>query len=412
MRAFVALNVLFGIKSLPETRLYWSKDKFLGVPTVQKIMPRNRFEKIRQYLHLNNRENMLRREDPAHDKLFKVRPLLDALSATFREEYQPSKFVSIDEGMVKYKGRLGFKQYMPMKPVKRGIKVWVLAHATNGYVCAMQVYTGKHGGQTEHGLGHRVVSDLVGELAGNKYHIFCDNFFTSVRLAQDLLADNLYLCGTTRANRTDFPADLKPNKPEVKALRRGESIFQRKGNIVATVWKDKKAVSFISTQCNVRGDETVRRKQKDGTFIEVPTIPAVTLYNKYMGGVDHSDQMRQYYETSRRAQKWWRYLFWFGFDVSVVNAHILMQMADNHPNLTQLQFRIELAKGLIGEFSSRQHTVQHGALQAGHWPVKMTKGRCKRCLKDRKTTFCRMGCELCGMRFCLDCFKNHNIADL
>ena len=94
-----------------------------------------------------------------------------------------------------------------------------------------------------------------------------------------------------------------------------------------------KNLSFISTQCDVTGDETVRRKEEDGTYIEVPTIPAVTLYNKYMGGVDRSDQMRQYYETSRWAKKWWRYLFWFCLDVSIVNAHILMQIADNHPHL-------------------------------------------------------------------------------
>ena len=65
-----------------------------------------------------------------------------------------------------------------------------------------------------------------------------------------------------------------------------------------------------------------------------------------MGGVDHSDQMRQYYDTSRRANKWWRYLLWFCLDVSIVNAHILMQIADNHPNFTQLQFRIEMVKML------------------------------------------------------------------
>ena len=130
MRAFIALNVLFGVKSLPETRLFFG-------PRIRKL--RNRFEKIRQYLHLNNRENMLPREDPNFDKLFKIQPLLDTLSATFREEYRQSKFVSIDEGMVKYKGRLGFKQYMPMKPVKRGIKIWVLADATNGCISAMQI---------------------------------------------------------------------------------------------------------------------------------------------------------------------------------------------------------------------------------------------------------------------------------
>jgi len=121
--------------------------------------------------------------------------------------------------MVKCKGRLGFKQYMPMKPVERGIKVWVRADATNGFVCAIQVYMGKEGRQPEHGLGHRIVSDLVHVLHGKNYHIFWDNFFTSVRLAEDLLRNNLYLCGTTRSNRTDFPANLKPHKAEVKALR-------------------------------------------------------------------------------------------------------------------------------------------------------------------------------------------------
>ena len=340
-----------------------------------------------------------------YDKLFKVRPLLDIISRTFRDEYKPSKFVSIDEAMVKYKGRLGFKQYMPMKPVKRGVIVWVRADATNGFVCTMQIYTGKEGRQPEHGLGHHLVCDLVRNLHGKNHHIFCDNFFTSVQLAGDLLRNNFYLCDTTRSNRTDSPA-------EVKALRGGESLFRRKGGVVATVWKDKKLVSFLSTQCEVRGNDTVSRKQKDGTIIQVPTVPVVQLYNKYMGGVDRSDQMRQYYECSRRAKKWWRYLLWFCVDVCAVNAHILMLEADNFPNFTQLQFRLELIKTLIGDFSLRKHHVQDGAVHSNHWPVPMTKGRCKRCLKNGKRTFCRMGCELCGLRLCLACFKNQPLANL
>ena len=103
MHAFVVLHVLFGCKVLPETRFYWSKDPLLGVPTVQKIVPRNHFEKIRQYLHLNNRDNMLLRKDPNHDKLFKVRPLLDVVTATFRQEYLKLKFRLVNEGMVTYK---------------------------------------------------------------------------------------------------------------------------------------------------------------------------------------------------------------------------------------------------------------------------------------------------------------------
>ena len=166
-------------------------------------MPRSQFEKIRQCLDLNNRKNVLRHR--AYDKVFKVWSLLDLISHTFCNEDRRSKFVFIDEATVKYKGRLGFKQYMPMKPVKRGIEVWVQADVMSGLVRAIQVYTGKGGRQPEHDLSHRVVSDLVCDLHGKNYHIFCDNFFTSVRLAKDLLRNDFYLCGTTRSNRTDFP---------------------------------------------------------------------------------------------------------------------------------------------------------------------------------------------------------------
>ena len=60
-----------------------------------------------------------------------------------------------------------------------------------------------------------------------------------------------------------------------------------------------------------------------------------------------------------------------------MNVHILMLEADNFPNFTQLQFCLELIKTLIGDFSSRKHNVQDGAVHSNHWPVPMTKGWCK-----------------------------------
>ena len=58
-------------------------------------------------------------------------------------ELRPQKYLSVDKAMVKFKGRLGMKQYMPMKPVKCGIKVWVCAEAPSGFVCDFQVYREK-----------------------------------------------------------------------------------------------------------------------------------------------------------------------------------------------------------------------------------------------------------------------------
>ena len=55
--------------------------------------------------------------------LFKKRPLLDSVLEAIESEYKLSKNVSINKATIPFKGRLYLKQYMPLKPVKRGIKV-------------------------------------------------------------------------------------------------------------------------------------------------------------------------------------------------------------------------------------------------------------------------------------------------
>ena len=76
-------------------------------------------------------------------------------------------------------GRSSMKQYMPMKPVKRGFKVWVRADAVTGYFCDLDVYVGKptDSTTTKVGLGERVVLQLSERLRGGHYLIYCDNYF-------------------------------------------------------------------------------------------------------------------------------------------------------------------------------------------------------------------------------------------
>jgi len=42
------------------------------------------------------------------------------------------------------KGRLAFRQYMPDKPTKYGIKDFVLAESDTGYCLKFMTYTGKY----------------------------------------------------------------------------------------------------------------------------------------------------------------------------------------------------------------------------------------------------------------------------
>ena len=70
-----------------------------------------------------------------------------------------------------FKGRSSLKQYVPLKPVRRGFKSWVRADSTNGYISDFSVYTGKEE-VVEKDLGAKVVKKLAEPLTGGRYHIF------------------------------------------------------------------------------------------------------------------------------------------------------------------------------------------------------------------------------------------------
>ena len=95
-----------------------------------------------------------------------------SLKTNFKVQYGPHREQAIDAAMVKYNGRTSLKQYMPMKPIKTGIKLWCCADSTNGYLCDFDVYTGKQPSGVQRGLGYSVVSYLCQHRKGKWYCVF------------------------------------------------------------------------------------------------------------------------------------------------------------------------------------------------------------------------------------------------
>ena len=63
-----------------------------------------------------------------------------------------------------FKGRIFFKQYMPAKPTKWGIKVWEMCDAATGCCVTFDIHTGHASHQNmEVSLGHKVVDKLASE---------------------------------------------------------------------------------------------------------------------------------------------------------------------------------------------------------------------------------------------------------
>ena len=79
--------------------------------------------------------------------------------------------------------------------------------------------------------------------------IYTDNFYTSPILAEYLVSQKTYLCGTMRPNHLGYPSDIVKTNAETQQLPRGSSDWRQcqDSGMLVTVWKDKRMVYFLST---------------------------------------------------------------------------------------------------------------------------------------------------------------------
>lgn len=368
MKAFLGMLVLMGVHPLPNVDLYWSSDPLFRVDEIANIMTCKRFKKILKNLHLNNNTNMPKRGEAGFDKLYKIRPMISLMNTAFKNSANNTASQSIDECMIKFKGRSTLKQYMPKKPVKRGFKVWARCDSQTGYLFEFEIYTGKKENESETGLGAAVVKNLCKELIDENLenvHVAFDNFFASTELLQDLYQQKIYATATVRPNRTNLPQRIKPQKAKkgqpkkpILKLKKGQFKWRVNGNVGAFVWMDTKPVYVLSTAFFPKDKATCNRTQKDGSKEAVVCPMGILEYTKRMGGVDRFDQKRGTYPVARRSRRWWMRIFYFFIDAAITNAYILYtQNSRVRYPVTNLQFRTMLGRNLVDNFTSRKRTI-------------------------------------------------------
>lgn len=434
MKAFVGINIRLGVKSSSEIDDIWSTDPLLRDDYLSNIMTRKRYWALSRYIHISDNTDAIRDiRDPRFDPLHKVRDMITLANAKFAEVYKPKQHLSIDEAMIKFKGRHHAVQYMPKKPIKWGFKVWVCAESDTGYCLQFDVYTGKArdparaAARTEHGLGYDVVATLSQQYQEKNHIISYDRFFSSVALAEFLLRKRTYVNSTVMLNRKGMPTQTRKLQ-----LKKGQPCQQYlKGHLLTTVFFDKRQVCHLSTGCQ--------------PGIAVNRVKPIVNddYNRFMGGVDLCDQNKSYYAVGRKGYKWWKYLFWHMFNLAIINGYIVWR-ATAVPNdidprdltkrmqYTQRSFRLDIVRQLAGGYDATirkvakrrasfegpkmdplsiiTHLAEDGPKRACRFcsskGVKTVKGgqvrsntRCAKC----DVTLCAQGCfqkyhaELCGI---------------
>lgn len=209
LKVFIAVVLYMGLVRLPNYDMYWSKDDLINLQSLSSYMTRDRFYNILAFFHANDNVNEPPRDHPDYNPGYKVDRLANLLITKWQRAYTPNRELSVDETLVPFKGRTKLLQYIPSKPHKWGIKVWTLADSATGYVYNWQLYTGKAPADPRgRGLAHRVVTSLCTPLYDRGHHIYCDNFFSSPALFDELAEHQTGACGTLRSNRIGVPAQV------------------------------------------------------------------------------------------------------------------------------------------------------------------------------------------------------------
>lgn len=333
--AYIGILIFAGVSrsNCEHTKELWALN---ANPLYRATMGLRRFWSITQYIRFDNQNTRAQRL--IENKAAPIADLFAMLNANLKSNYKPSVSLTVDEQLFPYRGRTKFTQYIPSKPAKYGIKVWWVCDSITSYPLTGQIYTGKPvGGSRDINQGRRIVNDLCSQFKNTGRTITCDNFFTSIPLAKDLLDMNLAVIGTLKKNKPEVPIEFLPSPN--RTIHSSLFGFADKMTICSYVPKKNKAVVMLST---VHYDKVTSGTQHK---------PEIILnYNKTKGGVDNFDKMLGEYTTKRRTQRWPLAFFYNIIDIGAFASFVLYKCL--HPTNTKSTsarrtFLKELANQLV-----------------------------------------------------------------
>ena len=395
-------SLIMGYNKLPKVKDYWSSAPSLGNATLKQAISRDRFALLSSKLYFNEPER-----PQGASKTYYIDELIECVKTLFPAARSESTFQSIDESMTKFKGRSSFKQYMPLKSVERGIKIWERCDSRTGYVYDLNVYAGKEPESRGSLLGERVVRKLAESIRTSHVMLAFDRFFTSVNLMDTLPFPSV---GTVHQSRRNIPLFRE------KLSARGNMGFMvTKTGVLCSRWMDSREVLVLSN-CHSNTVVKVSKRLKNGELEEFACPEAISCYNMIMGGVDLSDQKTAFYNPDRKSSKWWRRVFYKVLMIAVVNSWILFQEATRR-GTPLITFLIRLAEGLIEAgklkasvkrrpFHSKPSRRFLTKMNVGeHMPHEgQTRRRCVRCSVSQVEKRTKIICKACDVALCIGCF--------
>ena len=196
MEAFIGLHILAGAfkSQYRSTEELWSKKD--GQPVFRATMSRERFCALKSALRF---DDPVRRN--SDDPLAPIRYVFEVFVSKLRRFVVAGPYLTVDEQLVEFHGRVRFKQYIGSKPGKFGIKIFWVCDAASGYCLNGLVYIGKNAvseivAANSNSVPESVVIQLCQPFLGKGQNITADNWFTSFSLIQRLREQSTTFSGS------------------------------------------------------------------------------------------------------------------------------------------------------------------------------------------------------------------------
>ncbi|XP_071502739.1 piggyBac transposable element-derived protein 4-like [Diadema antillarum] len=337
---------------------------------------------------------------------------------TYLEHFLPGGYLSIDESLAPFKGRISYRQYIPNKPRKWGIKFWMLCDAQTGFCLRWRQYVGAEGQDNGDSATEALVKQLTEPFYNTDRVIVMDNYYSSVKLYEDLSRNGLGACGTVRSNRRGLPEEIR--RGGLHLAKGDDPVFFAKGREMSAVtWHDVKLVNVLSTvSSNDLKQKQIRSKNAEGGRRTIQKPATVDVYNRFMNGVDKMDQRMSYYRYPHKKIKGYRVTYHFTMEVALVNAYIAFRMAGH--KMSTRDFRCRVIEGLLNGYRASRYrrtpsppiADNEARLTELHFPAEFEDRQhrpdCYVCSDRRRgrrrqtRTYCRQ----CGLAMCcIPCFE-------
>jgi len=329
--------------------------------------------------------------------------------------------ICIDESLLLFKGRLSFRQYIPSKASRFGIKFFVLCDCATGYVLNFIIYTGKTTEYVPHphvGISGSLVMTLMEPYLDRGHTLYIDNWYTSPLLLQRLHDRKTNACGTVRRNRKGMPKFTEK-------LKKGEMKNFHTDTLSAQIWKDKREVCMLTTLHPPILSETGKTTYRNEPIIKPESVQD---YNKNMGAVDQSDMVLSSVHSSRKTMRWYKKIFFHLMDLALLNAHLLHRQKTGK-RMPLAQFQMEVIRQLIQQHKPNIPSKCTHRKRKADLPSRLTErhfmdklpptakkaaptARCVVCLSKNKRKESRYQCKQCKVALCIEpCFEQYHTLE-